>query len=77
MGFDVLFKVLRPLECLAAKFAFMRLQWYMNPDVRGNVITLDSRSSTSAPLACQVQVIGAFATNMSVANMILETPSAH
>lgn len=67
----MLFQVLRALEGFAAEVALVRLQRDMNADMRGDMITLDGRSSTGAPLAGQVQVVCALAPDMSFAYMIL------
>ena len=71
MGLDMLLEILRAFESLAAKLAFVWFQWYMNSDVRGDVVTFDSCGTTTAPLAGQVQVIGAFSTDMPFADMFL------
>jgi hypothetical protein len=71
MSLDVLLKILGALESFATEIAFMRLQRNMNTNVRSNVITLDSGSAAVAPLAGQVQVVGAFAANVTFAHMVL------
>lgn len=71
MGLDMLLQVLRTLEGLAAKVALVRLERHMNADVRSDVITLDRRGAASAPLARQVEVVCAFATNMTFADVII------
>lgn len=45
------FQVLRTLECFLAEVALVRLQRNMNADVRRDVVALDSRGPTRAPLA--------------------------
>jgi len=69
---NVLLQILGTLEGFAAEVALMRLQRNVNTNVRSNVITLDGRSAAVAPLARQVQVVGALATNMAFANMVIE-----
>ena len=71
MGLDMLLEILRPLEGLTAKLASMRLQWYVNTDVRGDMITLDDSDTTVTPCASQVKVVGALATNVNFADMVL------
>ena len=51
MGFDMLLEILRPLEGLTTKLASMRLEWYVNTDVRGDVITLYDSDTTVRPCA--------------------------
>ena len=71
MGLDMLLEILRPLEGLTTKLASMRLQWYVDTDVRGDVITLYDSDTTITPCASQVKVVGALATNVSFADMVL------
>jgi hypothetical protein len=67
----MLFQILGTLERLATVIALVWLKRDMNADVRRNVITLHSRGSATVPLASQVQVVGAFATNVALANVLL------
>ena len=76
MCLDMLLQVLRTLESLPTEIAFVGFEWYMHSDVGGYVVTLDSRSTTIAPLASQVQVIGALAPDMSLADVVLRKESA-
>ena len=71
MGFDMLLEILRPLEGLTTKLASMRLEWYVNTDVRGDVITLYDSDTTVRPCASQVKIVGALATNVGLADMVL------
>ena len=71
MGLYVLLQILRALEALAAEFTLVRLERNVNPDVRGNVVTLDSSCATRVPLACEVQVVGALAANMAFTDVFL------
>lgn len=71
MGLDVLLQILRPLESLTTKVALVRLQRDVNTNVRRDVVTLYSRSTAVTPLAGQVQVVGALATNMAFADVVL------
>lgn len=43
----------------------------MNTDVGGDMITLDCCGVASAPLAGQVEVVGAFTSNVALTNMLL------
>jgi hypothetical protein len=71
MSLDVLLQVLGALERLAAEVALVRLEWDMNADVRRDVVTLDRRSATGTPLARQVEVVGALATDVLLTQMVL------
>ena len=71
MGLDMLLEILRPLEGLTTKLASMRLEWYVNTDVRGDMITLYDGDTTVTPCASQVKIVGALATNVSLADMVL------
>jgi hypothetical protein len=71
VSLHVLLQILRTLECLATEVALMRLQWNMDTNVRSNVISLDCGGAAVAPLAGQVQVVGALTTNVTLTNVIL------
>jgi hypothetical protein len=71
MSLNVLLQILRTLESLATEVALVRLERYMDSNVRGDVITLDGGSVASTPLARQVQVVSAFASNMALADVFL------
>lgn len=71
MCLDVLLKILWPLERLAAEIALVGLQRHMNTDVRRDVVTLDSSRAALVPLARQVEVVGALAANMTLADVVL------
>ena len=68
---DVFLQILGALKSLTAEVALVRLQGDVNTNVRRNVITLHSRSAAVAPLAGQVQVVGALATKMAFAKVVL------
>lgn len=68
----MLLQVLRPLEAFAAHVTFVRLQGHMDPDVRGDVISLDSSGAAGIPLASEAEVVGTLATNMTITNVFLE-----
>jgi hypothetical protein len=71
VSLDVFLQILRALERLAAEVAFVRLQRHVNTDVRSDVVSLDRRGAAVAPLAGQVQVVGALATNVTLTDVIL------
>jgi len=75
VGLDVLFQILRALEGLAAEVALMRLQRHVNTDVRSDVVSLDRGGAAVAPLASQVQVVGALATNVTLTDVVLNEVS--
>lgn len=45
----MLFEILWTFECLSTEFALMWFQWYMDPDMRCNMITLDGCCAAGAP----------------------------
>lgn len=71
MGFDMFLEILRSLERLSAKLTPMRLQRHVDPDVRCNVVSLDDLDVAVAPRTLEVQIVGALATDMGVADMFL------
>lgn len=71
MGFDVFLEILRPLEGLSAEVAFVRFEWHVNADMRSNVISLHGSGAAATPLASEVQIVCALATNMAFAYMVL------
>lgn len=72
MSLDVLLQILGTLERLAAELALVRLQRHMDTDMGSDVVPLDSGSAARVPLACQVQVVGALATNMALTDVLVE-----
>ena len=72
MSLHVLLEILWALESFATEIALVRLQRYVNTNVRGDVVTLDSGGATCAPLTCQVEVVGALATDVAFAYVILD-----
>lgn len=71
MGLHVLLEILGPLERLAAEVALVRLEGHMDADVRGDVVALDRGGAALVPLAGEVQVVGALAANMLLADVLL------
>jgi hypothetical protein len=74
MGLDVFLQILGPLERLATEVALVWLQGDMHTDMRGDVVALDGGSIAVAPLTGQVQVVGAFAADMALADVFLSHP---
>ena len=71
VGLDVLLQVLGPLEGLAAEVALVRLERDVDADVGGDVVALDGGGAAGTPQALQVEVVGALATDMSLADVFL------
>lgn len=71
MSLDVFFQILRALERLAAEFTLVGLQWDVDSDVRRDVVSLDGRGSALTPCAGQVQIVSRFATDVSLADVLL------
>jgi hypothetical protein len=67
----MLLKILGALESLTAEIAFVRFQRYVNADVRSDVVAFDCGGAAVTPLAGQIQIVGALATDMALANVIL------
>lgn len=45
----------------------------MNPNMRSDMISLNSGCAALIPLTCQVQVVSALAPNMFLANVFIES----
>ena len=71
----MLLQILWSLEGLAAEVALVWLERDMYANVRCYVVTLHCGCPTCAPLACEVEIVGALATDMALAYMILECVS--
>lgn len=71
MSLHVLLEILGTLEGLATEVALVRLERDVDADVRSDVVTLDGRGAAVAPLASQVEIVGALAANVTLANVIL------
>ena len=69
---DVLLQVLGALEALAAELTLVRLQRDVDPDVGGDVVTLDGGGAARIPLAGEAEVVCALAANMAVTDVLLE-----
>lgn len=67
----MLLEILRALECFATEVALVWLQGDVNADMRCDVVALDSCSAACAPLTGQVEVVGALASDVTLAYMVL------
>lgn len=66
-------QVLGSLEGFATKITLMRLQRYVNANVRGNVVTLDRGGMAAPPRTGEAEIVGALASHMTLTDMFLET----
>lgn len=71
MSLYVLLQVLRPFEGLGADRASMRLQRYVDSDMRRDVVTFDHLNMAITPRALQVEVVGTLATDVFITHMLL------
>jgi len=71
VSLDMLLEILRALESLAAEVALVRLEWNVDTNVRGDVITLHSSGTAVSPLASEVEIVRALATDMPFADVVL------
>lgn len=69
---DMLLQVLRALEALATEVALVRLQRDMDTNMRGDVVALNSGGTAEVPTTGQVEIVGALATDMALADVLLE-----
>ena len=75
MRLYVFLQILRAFERLATELASMRLQWHMDTNVRGDVVAFDDRDVAISPSAFEIEIVGALATDVSLADMILDAVS--
>jgi hypothetical protein len=71
----MLLEILRALESLSAEFALVWLQGNVHANMRGDVIALDCSGAALAPGAGQVEVVGRLATDVALANVLLDNAS--
>lgn len=71
MRLDMLLEILRALESLATKVAFVGLERNVDTNVRGYVIPLDGGGTTVPPVARQIEIVCALATDMTITDMVL------
>lgn len=69
---DVFLQILRPFERLATKLTSMRFQWHVDTDVGGDVVPLDDLNLTVTPPAGEIEIVGALATDVGFANVIIK-----
>lgn len=69
MNFFMLFKVLRTLERLVAYFARVRFERSVYSEMRGDVVSLCTRSTAVFPGACEAEIVGRLSTDVVVAEM--------
>lgn len=67
----MLLQILRAFERLAAKITSVRLQGYMDADVRSDMVTLDNRDVAVGPSTLQIKIVGALSTDVDFADMFL------
>ena len=71
MSLDMFFEVLRTFERLSTEVATMRLQRYMDANMRCDVVTLYHRDVAVGPSTLQVEIVRALTTDMDFAHVIL------
>lgn len=71
MGLDVLLEILGPLKAFATEVTSMRLQWYMDTDMRGDMIAFHDGDSAATPPTGKVEVVGTLASDMVFTDMVL------
>ena len=67
----MLLQILRALERFATEVTLVRLQGNVDANMRCDVVALDSCRATCAPLTGQVEVVGALASDVTLAYMVL------
>ena len=72
MGLDVLLQILRTLEGLSAEITFVWFEGDMDSDVGGDMIPLDGGGTARVPSTGEVQIVGAFSSDMLLADVVLE-----
>lgn len=68
----VLFEVLGPLEAFLADLTDVRFEGGVDAKMRCNMVTLSTGSTTVLPVTGQTEVVGRLATDMVVAEMVVE-----
>jgi hypothetical protein len=69
---DMLFQILRTLECFTTEAALVWLQGNMNTDVRGDMVALDCSSPACVPSTRKVQVVSTLAAHVTFTDVILQ-----
>jgi hypothetical protein len=71
MCLDMLLQILRSLECLLTEFTLVWLEWNVDPNMRGNMISLDCSGPAGPPSARQTQIVSTFASDMNIAQVVI------
>ena len=72
MSLHVFLEILGTFKGLATKLTSVRLQGYVNSDVRSDMVAFHDLNMTVPPCALQVEVIGTLSTNMLITDMVLK-----
>lgn len=72
MSLDMFLQVLWALKRFPTEIALVRLEWNVDSDVRSNMVALDGGGATTSPLARQVQIVGALATDVTLTDVFIE-----
>lgn len=72
---DVFLQILWPFERLSTKLASMRFQWHMDTNMGGDVIPLNDLDLTIPPCTDKIEIVCTLATDVRLANVILQTRS--
>lgn len=75
MGLDMFLQVLRTLEGFTTEVTFVRLQWNVNSNVRGDMVTLHSGGAALIPATREIEVVCALTANVLLANVFKESLS--
>lgn len=65
-------EVLGTFEGFATEFTLVRLQGNVDSNVRSDMIAFDGCGTATAPLTCQIEIVGTLAADVSFANMFLQ-----
>lgn len=71
MSLDVFLQILGALEALAAEVTFVRFERDVYSDMGCDVIPFDSGRPAKVPPTGQVEVVGALASNMTLADVLI------
>jgi hypothetical protein len=69
-------KILRTLEALATHVASVGFERNVDTNMAGNVVPFDCFGIAVSPGTCQTEVVGGFAADMGLAQMILQSVTA-
>jgi len=75
VSLDVLLEILRSLESLSTEVALVRLEGNVDANVRCDVIALDGCDAARTPVASQVEVVCALATDVTFAYVLIKSLS--